>query len=295
MCTLSISKRKNKVIGRSILHLQYPAHPLLHVFFSLSQIQKWKFIREWEGSADDLMATPEFADVANGGFVMAKSYIYGAAISYTISSTYDFSSEESSNKMSQAVSAGLSASAGAGSGSIKTNVENSMSEVTKNTNLNEKTSVQLKVYGTNIDSNCMKDDNCNKELNQKVDDILKDFNKLGLPYKPEGTVDMDKFVENIFRDGKPGFPQVFKDAVEKYFTVYKCKYPGGGFESNGNFKAGCNAFIETNGAGVQIRDTYCPAYQACRWAQYFPHNPGNKQGLCFPRGAIPESELSYVC
>ena len=246
------------------------------------------------------MATPQFVAVANGGFIMAKSYTYGAAISYTISSTYDFSSEESSKKMSQAVSAGVSASAGAGSGSIKTNVENSMSEVTKNTNLNEKTSVELKVYGTNIDSNCMKDDNCNKELNQKVDDILKDFNKLGLPYKPEGTVDMDKFVENIFRDGKPGFPQVFKEAVEKYFTVLECKYPGGGFGPIfGNFRAGCNAFTETNGAGVRTADTFCPAFQACRWAQFFPNDPGNKQQLCFAKcpsaQCIPQDELSYVC
>merc|ERR1711862_586063 len=96
-------------------------------------------------------------------------------------------------------------------------------------------------------------------MNEKVDEIVNDFNKVGYPYKAGITVDLVDFVKNFFDDGKPGFPNVFKEAMEMYYTVYECHNPGGGYKHlNGNpnnwvfSSKGCSEFTSKNGAGKII-------------------------------------------
>jgi len=254
-------------------------------------VDKWSFIRNFQGSAEQLTKTQQFIDVAKAGLVIPKTYEYGAAISYEILSTYVYTSSESAEKMSQAISAGVSGSAGAGSASVSTNVEKTMETATKDTSLNAKTTVKLNVFGNNIDSACMKDDDCNKEMNEKVNEIVNDFNKAGYPLKPDITINLADFVTNFFNDGKPGFPDVFKQAIEMYYTIQRCVNPGGGYEGNGQqwwFAAGCNEFITKNGAGKKITPagiatTYCPENTVCAYAQFFPYQVNEDEDrLCLP-------------
>lgn len=242
-------------------------------------VEKWSFIRNFQGTAQELMKTQQFVDVAKAGLVIPKTYVYGAAISYKIMSSYVYTSSESEEKMERAISAGISGSAGAGSASVSTNVKNTMESNTKNTNLNAKTTVELNVYGKNIDSSCMKDDDCNQEMNEKVDDVVNDFNQIGYPYKADETINLVDFVKNFYHDGKPGFPDVFKEAMEMYYTINECVNPGGG--------NGCNEFTTTNGAGKKIIPSggdgsreYCPTNTVCAHAQFFPNEAYYLDRLC---------------
>eukprot|EP00751_Fragilariopsis_kerguelensis_P014521 CAMPEP_0170762144 /NCGR_PEP_ID=MMETSP0733-20121128/2592_1 /TAXON_ID=186038 /ORGANISM="Fragilariopsis kerguelensis, Strain L26-C5" /LENGTH=579 /DNA_ID=CAMNT_0011102263 /DNA_START=58 /DNA_END=1794 /DNA_ORIENTATION=+ len=221
-------------------------------------VQRWTAIRQ-KGryqTVEDLLNLeyPHYlSEVADGGFLMPMKYIYRVGTKSTLSTSYTTSSTIKATDVSKVITAGLSASVGGTGGSINTAISNAVNKSKKNSTFKGTVKQHSVGFGSNVDIDCFKNNNCATVITRSVKSIREDYTKLGSPsslgreYKS-----LDDIVKLYFGE-RYGLPDNFLPAVivsTSRYTQYNDKHCGG--SGTGPLEDGTPAFFYPNRKGESI-------------------------------------------
>ena len=123
-----------------------------------------------------------FKLVAEAGQEVPTTYVYGAAVDYSITAIYEETSSSSSSDASTAITAGLSASFGPGSGSVDSTVTNAVNKTASNTGLKITVEVSAQAVGGTLTTDCLKNDTCATDVVRAREEMRNDLTTIGLPF-----------------------------------------------------------------------------------------------------------------